>query len=136
MSEFVLTGSDVFGMYCSIEELRYYGENQFITYKVINSLRTNRFCDVPYKDLSEEYTHDTMEDCVSVIRCGVLENKVQRFRIADVKFISCNDFGRKELLEVADDMSRLARSAGYDYVQKRYLSDYAYRIRKALGATR
>lgn len=39
----------------------------------------------------------------------------------------------KALLVVADDMSRLARSAGYPYVAKDHLSKYAGRIRKALG---
>lgn len=40
MSEFVLTGSDVFGCYCRIEQLRYGVPNEMYLYKVVASLRS------------------------------------------------------------------------------------------------
>lgn len=87
MGEFVLTGSDVFGMYCRIEQKRFGVPNEMNLYKVVSSLRSNRWCEVPYREASNEVIHNSMEDCVLAIRCGIDETKVQRFRMEDVEFL-------------------------------------------------
>lgn len=105
MSNFVLTGSDVFGLYCRIEQFMYYSENEMFIYKVINRLRSNCWCEVPYKTASGEVMHDHMEDCVSVICCGIDETKVQRFRLADVEMLetrrerTCRNISDSELYD-------------------------------------
>ena len=87
MSEFVLTGSDVFGRYCRIEQLRHGVPNEMFLYKVVASLRSNCWCEVPYKTASKEVRHDSIEDCILAICCGIDETKVLRFRVADVEFV-------------------------------------------------
>lgn len=87
MSEFTITGSDVFGKHCYIDQYRYHSKNERFIYKAIQSMRSNAWCEVPYKCGSREVLHNHMEDCVLVICCGVDETKVQRFRLADVEFV-------------------------------------------------
>lgn len=106
MSEFRLTGSDVFGRYCLIEQLRFYAPNEMYLYKVVASLRSNCWCDVPYKAASKEVLHDSIEDCVLAIRCGVDETEVLRFRVADVEFVSNPICDRDALLALADELDK------------------------------
>ena len=104
MSEFVLTGSDVFGRYCRIEQLRYGVPNEMFLYKVVASLRSNCWCEVPYKTASKEVRHDSIEDCVLAICCGIDETEVLRFRVADVKFVPKPTCDRDALLALAEEM--------------------------------
>lgn len=138
MSEFVLTGSDVFGRYCLIEQLRFYAPNEMYIYKVIKSLRSNCWCDVPYKTASKEVLHDSIEDCVLVICCGVDETEVLRFRTADVEFVPEPVCDRDALLKLADDMDAYTECdderCGKE-MPPSVIHDYARRIREALGVT-
>ena len=130
MSEFVLTGSDVFGRYCLIEQLRFYAPNEMYVYKAIKSLRSNCWCDVPYKTASKEVLHDSIEDCVLAICCGVDETEVLRFRTADVEFVPEPVCDRDALLKLADEMD----ADGMDgWTHAVNVGDYARRIREALG---
>ena len=104
MSEFVLTGSDVFGRYCRIEQLRYGVPNEMYLYKVVASLRSNCWCEVPYKTASKEVRHDSIEDCVLAICCGIDETEVLRFRAADVEFVPKPTCDRDALLALADEL--------------------------------
>lgn len=137
MSEFVLTGSDVFGRYCRIEQLRFGVPNEMFLYKVIASLRSNCWCEVPYKTASKEVRHDSIEDCVLAICCGVDETEVLQFRVADVDFVPKPICDRDALLELADEMQGYADGAasgdGFPYVNAGSLWSYADRIREALG---
>lgn len=128
MSEFVLTGSDVFGRYCRIEQLRFYAPNEMYIYKVIKSLRSNCWCDVPYKAASKEVRHDSIEDCVLAICCGIDETEVLRFRVADVEFVPKPICDRDALLEIANEMRCVA-----DEDAPFALSAFSRRIREALG---
>lgn len=132
MSEFVLTGSDVFGRYCLIEQLRFYAPNEMYIYKVIKSLRSNCWCEVPYKTSSKEVLHDSIEDCVLAICCGVYEREVLCFRAADVEFVPEPICDRDALLELADDIDKQTDGSMFDA----WLEDGHYiarRIREALG---
>ena len=130
MSEFVLTGSDVFGRYCLIEQLRFYAPNEMYVYKAIKSLRSNCWCDVPYKTASKEVLHDSIEDCVLAICCGVDETEVLRFRTADVEFVPEPVCDRDALLKLADEMDADGMDGWTHAVNVGY---YARRIREALG---
>ena len=131
MSEFVLTGSDVFGRYCRIEQLRYGVPNEMHLYKVVASLRSNCWCEVPYKTASKEVRHDSIEDCILAICCGIDETEVLRFRAADVEFVPKPTCDREALLSVADALDDLA-------VRESELTPLGYstlanRIREACG---
>ena len=139
MSEFVLTGSDVFGRYCRIEQLRYGVPNEMYLYKVVASLRSNCWCEVPYKTASKEVRHDSIEDCILAICCGIDETEVLRFRAADVEFVPKPTCDREALLALAEEMVEMFRigaftGEGIDRSWCRELYDkYARRIREALG---
>ena len=134
MSEFVLTGSDVFGRYCRIEQLRYGVPNEMFLYKVVASLRSNCWCEVPYKTASKEVLHGSIEDCILAICCGIDETKVLRFRVADVEFVPKPTCDRDALLELADDLDRMGDGSMYDpCISDEY--GIARRIREALGVT-
>lgn len=138
MSEFVLTGSDVFGRYCRIEQLRYGVPNEMYLYKVVASLRSNCWCEVPYKTASKEVRHDSIEDCVLTICCGVDETEVLRFRVADVEFVPKPTIDREALLALAEEMENQANSAllwNLRFMDVQYLIYYARRIRRALGVS-
>ena len=132
MSEFVLTGSDVFGRYCRIEQLRYGVPNEMYLYKVVASLRSNCWCEVPYKTASKEVRHDSIEDCVLAICCGIDETEVLRFRAADVEFVPKPVCDREALLALADEMDDLVEAWGGKYPTNR-VAAYARSIREALG---
>lgn len=105
MSEFVLTGSDVFGRYCRIEQLRFGVPNEMFLYKVVASLRSNCWCEVPYKTASKEVRHDSIEDCVLAICCGIDETEVLRFRMADVEFLPHLTCDCDALLALAEEIN-------------------------------
>lgn len=131
MSEFVLTGSDVFGRYCRIEQLRYGVPNEMFLYKVVASLRSNCWCEVPYKTASKEVRHDSIEDCVLAICCGIDETEVLRFRAADVEFVPKPTCDRDALLALADEIE--GNDVTYCVSTQYVLDSYADRIREALG---
>lgn len=139
MSEFVLTGSDVFGRYCRIEQLRYGVPNEMYLYKVVASLRSNCWCEVPYKTASKEVRHDSIEDCILAICCGIDETEVLRFRASDVEFVPKPTCDRDALLALAEEMVEMFRigaftGEGIDRSWCRELYDkYARRIREALA---
>ena len=128
MSEFVLTGSDVFGRYCRIEQLRYGVPNEMFLYKVVASLRSNCWCEVPYKTASKEVRHDSLEDCVLAICCGIDETEVLRFRAADVEFVPKPTCDREALLALADELEQETGS-----VCGVCMGKTARRIREACG---
>lgn len=133
MSEFVLTGSDVFGRYCRIEQLRFGVPNEMFLYKVVASLRSNCWCEVPYKTASKEVRHDSIEDCVLAICCGIDETKVLRFRVADVEFVPKPTCDRDALLALAEDVDGAADDSGGFEPLAGMLRDIARRIREACG---
>ena len=140
MSEFRLTGSDVFGRYCLIEQLRFGVPNEMFLYKVVASLRSNCWCEVPYKTASKEVRHDSIEDCILAICCGIDETEVLRFRVADVEFVPKPICDRDALLKLADEMDRdgkMQRAQQKDgehwFIDGLDVRWYARRIREALG---
>ena len=136
MSEFVLTGSDVFGRYCRIEQLRYGVPNELFLYKVVASLRSNCWCEVPYKTASKEVRHDSIEDCVLAICCGIDETEVLRFRAADVEFVPQPTCDREALLALADELdaeyAERSREMGVRELAEEGTT-VSRRIREALG---
>ena len=140
MSDFKLTGSDFFGRYCRIEQFRYGKPNEMHIYKVVSSIRTNTWCEVPYKEASKEVWHGRMEDCILAIHCGIDETKVHRFRIADVEFMPRKECYREALLKLANEMDRDAhiqrereKAGNSHYLDGLDVMEYASRIRHAVN---
>lgn len=75
-----------FGDYVSIEQKRYGAPNQFFTYKVVGSDgQSNYYRSVPVDARQqEEISGDGLQPVVRVICCGVIEDRVETFRVADV----------------------------------------------------
>jgi len=93
IKDFVLNDEDLFGYYCKIEQKNYISENDFHIYKVIGRLNSNYYADVPVDGGNlEPYKHDEIEEIVNVVHCGIMEDKIERYRLKDV-----------ELLEKIDD---------------------------------
>ena len=79
---------ELFGRYCLIEQKRYGVPNEKFLYKVINTLNSNSWSDIPvdYCD-KDRKLHDHCEQVVNVICCGVSEDKVERYRLCDVELL-------------------------------------------------
>lgn len=88
-----------FGDYCYIEQKRYGAENEIYKYKVIGVLISNNHREVPVDSRKPNNVQaDRMEDVVTVIQCGVCEERVERFRIKDLHSVESN-IGRIKKLE-------------------------------------
>ena len=74
-----------FGDYCYIEQKRYSVDNEHYKYKVIGALRTNYFREVPVDGSAPHNERGELCDVVRVICCGVREDKVETFRLCDVR---------------------------------------------------
>lgn len=85
MSEFVLSGSDVFGKYCLIETGR---NREKHIYKAIQSLKSNYYRDAPlYCGMDKETNHNSLDDVLLVIHCGIDETEVIKVAAKDAEFI-------------------------------------------------
>jgi len=74
-----------FGDYISVEQHRYGCDNEFYIHKVIGTMKSNKWMDVPAITHNGMTLHDHMEDVVACICCGVCEEEVIRYRVSDVK---------------------------------------------------
>lgn len=79
-----------FGDYIEIEMKRYGVPNEHFIHKVVNTLRTNTYVNVPVQSPAEEVWHPEMADCVSAIVCGIDETEVLKYRLQDVKKVTKN----------------------------------------------
>jgi len=73
-----------FGDYCEIEQKRYGVDNELFKYKVIRQLRRNKYRSVPVDARNSAEQFGKLVDVVAAIRCGVVEEKVEYFRLKDV----------------------------------------------------
>lgn len=79
---------ELFGRYCLIEQKRYGVPNEKFLYKVINTLNSNAWINVPIDACDKEIKlHKHLEQVVNVICCGVSEDKVERYRLCDIELL-------------------------------------------------
>lgn len=74
-----------FGDYCSVEQKRFGAPNEFYGHKVIRSLESNAWMDVPVSHDTKMTTHDNICEVVECICIGVDETRVLRYRRQDVR---------------------------------------------------
>ena len=74
-----------FGDYVSIEQMRYGVENEYYGYKVIGTLRSNKYASVPVESPATEHiSMGNVCDVVQCVLCGIGETEVLNFRKSDV----------------------------------------------------
>ena len=94
MSEFVLSGQELFGRYARIAYGHALGgEQDYHIYKCIQSFRSNCYCDVPltYQTENNCYNHENIVDVVNVIHCGIDENRVIRVALNDIELLPAKE---------------------------------------------
>ncbi len=74
-----------FGDFCTIEQKRYVGPNEFYGYKVVGRKKSNVWSDVPVDANNREETrHDYIDDVVTVICNNLDDRTVYQFRVSDL----------------------------------------------------
>ena len=74
-----------FGDFCTIEQKRYVGPNEFYGYKVVGRKKSNVWTDVPVDANNEKETlHDHLDDVVTVVCNNLGDRTVHQFRIRDL----------------------------------------------------
>ena len=73
-----------FGDFALIEQKRHGVQNEMYEHKVINSLESNSYVDVPVQSPATETLHDEIVRVIGCITCGVSERSVLCYRIKDV----------------------------------------------------
>ena len=75
-----------FGDYCIIEQKRYGVPNEHYQYKVIGRLESNTYRTVPVDArCADEFRGKEIVPVIRAICCGLLETRVETFRVADVR---------------------------------------------------
>jgi hypothetical protein len=74
-----------FGDYVDIEQKRYGVDNEFYRHKVIGTLKSNHWVDVPVQEPRTEVSHKGVVDVVACIVEGISEISVLNYRVLDVK---------------------------------------------------
>ena len=74
-----------FGDFCTIEQKRYVGLNEFYSYKVVGRKKSNVWTDVPVDAKNEKETlHDHLDDVVTVVCNNLDDRTVHQFRVRDL----------------------------------------------------
>ena len=73
------------GDHCLIEQQRYTGPNEMYLHKVIGTLKSNFYVDVPVESPPTETVHKVVVDVVSCVCCGIDERHAFRYRLSDVE---------------------------------------------------
>ena len=74
-----------FGDFCTIEQKRYAGPNEFYSYKVVGRKKSNVWTDVPVDANNEKETlHDHLDDVVTVVCNNLDDRTVHQFRVSDL----------------------------------------------------
>ena len=74
-----------FGDYALIEQKRYGVPNEMYLHKVIGTLRSNAWVDVPVQTPATETLHPGSVDVVACICCGLDERRVLQYRFDDLR---------------------------------------------------
>ena len=75
----------LFGDYAKIEQERHGSPNEFYLHKVIGTLNSNGYIDVPVQTPRVEKLHKKIVPVVRCVCCGVCEEHIFKYRISDVK---------------------------------------------------
>jgi len=73
------------GDHCLIEQQRYAGPNEMYLHKVIGTLKSNFYIDVPVETPRIETIHNGVVDVLNCVSCEVDERHAFRYRVCDVE---------------------------------------------------
>jgi hypothetical protein len=73
------------GDHCLIEQQRYTSANEMHLHKVIGTLKSNFYVDVPVEIPLTETIHTEVVDVVSCVCCGIEERHAFRYRLSDIE---------------------------------------------------
>jgi len=73
-----------FGQYAMIEQKRHGVDNEMYVHKVIGSLSSNNYVDVPVQSPATETIHKEMTNVVACVCCGVEERIILRYKSSNV----------------------------------------------------
>lgn len=105
-----------FGDFCTIEQKRYVGPNEFYGYKVVGLKKSNVWTDVPVDANNEKETlHDHLDDVVTVVCNNLDDRTVHQFRVRDLASV-------KKAQAVPESNALL--SASLDAIQKLGSGDF------------
>jgi hypothetical protein len=74
-----------FGDYCTIEQHRFGANNEHYHHKVIGTLKSTAWVEVPVMYNPQENNHDELVDVVACVCEGVDERHIFRYRAIDCK---------------------------------------------------
>lgn len=95
-----------FGDYCSIEQHRFDGENEFYGYKILCSKRSNSWVEVPVKGSAKPELHDHLEYVVSCVLNGPGDEMPMNYRIDDLHRIIPGERRSKALLDEVIELAQ------------------------------
>lgn len=73
-----------FGDYVIIEQKRHGAENEMYVHKVVGTLNSNSYVDVPVQCPATETAHKEVVPVVACVCCGVCEREIRRYRASDI----------------------------------------------------
>lgn len=73
-----------FGEYAIIEQKRYGVKNEMYIHKVIGTLSSNSYVDVPVQSPATETLHSKVVPVVACVCCGVDERTILHYRQSDI----------------------------------------------------
>lgn len=73
------------GDHCLIEQQRYADTNEMCLHKVIGTLKSNFYVDVPVETPRTETIHNGVVDVVSCVCCEIDERHAFKYRLSDVE---------------------------------------------------
>lgn len=73
------------GDHCLIEQQRYAGPNEMYLHKVIGTVKSNFYVDVPVETPRTETIHNHVVDVVSCVCCEIDERHAFRYCLSDVQ---------------------------------------------------
>ena len=96
-----------FGDYVEIEQKRYGCDNEMYAYKVVaGGMRSNNWIPVPVdaNNTGPDFVGKggKVVDVIRAICCGVCEDKVEKFRLCDVRKL--DNFGKRENKEFTPEL--------------------------------
>jgi len=107
-----------FGDYCTIEQKRYGWPNEHYTHKVIGTLKSNTWVDVPVQSPATETCHyvDELVDVVACVCEGINEREILRYRVLDVR---SRMGGKKKCTRLQDNTDGICPDCGGDHYEGR-----------------
>jgi len=110
-----------FGDFCTIEQKRYVGPNEFYSYKVVGRKKSNVWTDVPVDANNEKETlHDHLDDVVTVVCNNLDDRTVHQFRVRDLASVKKAQAVPEGFVLVPKEPTQAMLDSARDWSTKKY----------------